>query len=63
MKQLTEEKESGRDDHETLEPKEGKIDADNAPHVGGNTWMGGTGEWYKHEKDKKYKLVCVHLNI
>ena len=24
-------------------PKHGKIDPDNAPHVGGNTWAGGTG--------------------
>ena len=24
-------------------PKHGKIDADNAPNVGGNTWAGGTG--------------------
>jgi hypothetical protein len=24
-------------------PKEGKIDKDNKPHVGGNTWRGGTG--------------------
>merc|ERR1719277_762732 len=24
-------------------PKHGKIDQDNAPHVGGNTWAGGTG--------------------
>lgn len=25
------------------EPKHGKIDPDNTPHVGGNTWAGGTG--------------------
>ena len=24
-------------------PKHGKIDPDNAPHVGGNTWAGGSG--------------------
>ncbi len=24
-------------------PKEGKVDKDNEPHVGGNTWKGGTG--------------------
>ena len=24
-------------------PKHGKVDPDNKPHVGGNTWMGGTG--------------------
>merc|ERR1719333_1462461 len=24
-------------------PKHGKIDPTNAPHVGGNTWAGGTG--------------------
>ncbi|GAB1605806.1 von Willebrand factor A domain-containing protein 8-like [Argonauta hians] len=27
----------------TESPKHGKIDPDNAPHVGGNTWAGGTG--------------------
>jgi len=25
------------------EPKHGKVDPDNTPHVGGNTWAGGTG--------------------
>ena len=25
------------------EPKHGKVDPDNKPHVGGNTWAGGTG--------------------
>lgn len=24
-------------------PKHGKVDPDNMPHVGGNTWAGGTG--------------------
>ena len=24
-------------------PKHGKVDKDNTPHVGGNTWAGGTG--------------------
>ena len=24
-------------------PKEGKVDPDNKPHVGGNQWRGGTG--------------------
>jgi len=24
-------------------PKHGKIDPDNAPHIGGGTWAGGTG--------------------
>jgi hypothetical protein len=28
---------------DTKEPKHGKEDPDNAPHVGGNTWAGGTG--------------------
>jgi von Willebrand factor A domain-containing protein 8 len=28
---------------EVSEPKRGKDDPDNAPHVGGNTWAGGTG--------------------
>ena len=26
-----------------LDPKEGKVDPKNEPHVGGNTWKGGTG--------------------
>jgi len=25
-------------------PKHGKVDENNAPHVGGNTWAGGTGK-------------------
>ncbi|XP_067669611.1 von Willebrand factor A domain-containing protein 8-like [Haliotis asinina] len=41
--QLTIEKESGRDDHEDIDPKHGKVDPDNQPHVGGNTWAGGVG--------------------
>ena len=31
---------SGKDNKE---PKHGKEDPDNKPHVGGNTWAGGTG--------------------
>lgn len=27
----------------TSTPKHGKVDPDNTPHVGGNTWAGGTG--------------------
>ncbi|XP_046853254.1 von Willebrand factor A domain-containing protein 8-like isoform X2 [Xenia sp. Carnegie-2017] len=38
--QVTHEKNSGLD---VSQPKHGKIDFDNAPHVGGNTWAGGTG--------------------
>lgn len=34
------ERESGKD---VSDPKHGKIDPDNEPHVGGNTWAGGTG--------------------
>ena len=38
--QVTYERESGR----TADgPKHGKIDKSNNPHVGGNTWAGGTG--------------------
>lgn len=33
-------RDSGRD---VTSPKHGKVDPDNAPHVGGNTWAGGTG--------------------
>jgi hypothetical protein len=39
-KQLTIERYSGED---VQGPKHGKVDADNTPHVGGNTWAGGTG--------------------
>ncbi|KAI5695056.1 hypothetical protein M8J75_010206 [Diaphorina citri] len=38
--QLTVERESGLD---TSAPKHGKEDPNNDPHVGGNTWAGGTG--------------------
>lgn len=38
--QITKERYSGLD---VSEPKHGKIDKDNEPHVGGNTWAGGTG--------------------
>lgn len=34
------EKESGLD---VSSPKHGKVDEKNEPHVGGNTWAGGTG--------------------
>lgn len=38
--QITVEKESGL---EVSSPKHGKVDEKNEPHVGGNTWAGGTG--------------------
>lgn len=38
--QINYERESGKD---VEGPKHGKIDPDNVPHVGGNTWAGGTG--------------------
>ncbi|KAJ8960607.1 hypothetical protein NQ318_013899 [Aromia moschata] len=38
--QVTVKRYSGLD---TKEPKHGKEDPDNKPHVGGNTWAGGTG--------------------
>ncbi|XP_067896341.1 von Willebrand factor A domain-containing protein 8 isoform X2 [Heterodontus francisci] len=38
--QITIEKDSGLD---VTDPKHGRIDVDNTPHVGGNTWAGGTG--------------------
>lgn len=38
--QMTIEKESGKD---VSGPKHGKVDEKNEPHVGGNTWAGGTG--------------------
>lgn len=39
--QITIEKESGQD---VTAPKHGKVDPNNAPHVGGNQWAGGTGD-------------------
>ncbi|XP_061485897.1 von Willebrand factor A domain-containing protein 8 isoform X2 [Rhineura floridana] len=38
--QITIQRESALD---VSSPKHGKIDPDNTPHVGGNTWAGGTG--------------------
>nr|XP_004650824.2 von Willebrand factor A domain-containing protein 8 [Jaculus jaculus] len=38
--QITIERDSGKD---VSSPKHGKEDPDNQPHVGGNTWAGGTG--------------------
>ncbi|XP_062982036.1 von Willebrand factor A domain-containing protein 8 [Elgaria multicarinata webbii] len=38
--QITIQRDSGMD---VSSPKHGKTDPDNAPHVGGNTWAGGTG--------------------
>ncbi|KAG8000987.1 von Willebrand factor A domain-containing protein 8 [Nibea albiflora] len=38
--QITIQRESGQD---VTAPKHGKIDPNNAPHVGGNQWAGGTG--------------------
>ena len=38
--QLNIDRDSGED---VTDPKHGKIDPDNTPHVGGNTWAGGTG--------------------
>ncbi|XP_077339308.1 von Willebrand factor A domain-containing protein 8 [Lithobates pipiens] len=38
--QITVQRESGLD---VSSPKHGKMDPDNMPHVGGNTWAGGTG--------------------
>lgn len=38
--QATKERVSGLD---VSSPKHGKVDPKNEPHVGGNTWAGGTG--------------------
>ncbi|XP_071782446.1 von Willebrand factor A domain-containing protein 8 [Centroberyx gerrardi] len=38
--QITVQRDSGQD---VTAPKHGKIDPNNAPHVGGNQWAGGTG--------------------
>ncbi|XP_067848369.1 von Willebrand factor A domain-containing protein 8-like isoform X2 [Heptranchias perlo] len=39
--QITIQKDSALD---MTAPKHGRVDADNTPHVGGNTWAGGTGQ-------------------
>ena len=33
----------GKAPADIIDPKEGKVDPNNDPHVGGNTWAGGTG--------------------
>lgn len=38
--QITKKRYSGLD---VSSPKHGKVDPSNEPHVGGNTWAGGTG--------------------
>lgn len=43
--QMTIEKEEGKG-RDPTSPKHGKEDPDNVPHVGGNTWAGGTGKVY-----------------
>jgi hypothetical protein len=30
-------------DRQATKPKHGKVDPANSPHVGGNTWAGGSG--------------------
>lgn len=39
--QITIQRDSGLD---VSAPKHGKVDLNNAPHVGGNQWAGGTGK-------------------
>ena len=47
--QVTYEKELGK---QATSPKHGKVDPKGAPHVGGNTWAGGTGrEFYMQTLD------------
>lgn len=41
-------------------PKHGKIDPKNAPHVGGNTWAGGTGKSSSFLIEK-HKVFCVDI--
>lgn len=51
--QITIEKESGQD---VTAPKHGKIDPNNAPHVGGNQWAGGTGN-----KSRSFVSLIVYV--
>ena len=53
--QLNLERYSGLD---VSQPKHGKIDPENTPHVGGNTWAGGTGG-----RDTAGKLLCVVISV
>ncbi|GAB1299119.1 von Willebrand factor A domain-containing protein 8 [Apodemus speciosus] len=41
--QITIEKDNNEDNEDMSDPKHGKEDPDNMPHVGGSTWAGGTG--------------------
>lgn len=67
--QITVEKESGLD---VSSPKHGKVDEKNEPHVGGNTWAGGTGgrdtaglggKGGPYRLDAKHKVFQVKLVI
>lgn len=46
--QMTQDKET---DKEATGPKHGQTDPQNAPHVGGNMWAGGTGKILAHENN------------
>lgn len=50
--QITKERYSGQD---VSGPKHGRIDRNNEPHVGGNTWAGGTGGTDMSKQDKANK--------
>ena len=52
--QITIERESGED---VSSPKHGKEDPDNMPHVGGNTWAGGTGWWHRHFPESGFQRL------
>lgn len=52
--QITKERYSGLD---VSGPKHGKVDEKNEPHVGGNTWAGGTGGIFV-----KPKNIVIQIN-
>ncbi len=49
-------------DQEWDAPKHGKMDPTGAPHVGGNTWAGGTGKSYSYTQVSPSVLTEVLLS-
>lgn len=53
--QITIQRDSGQD---VTAPKHGKIDPNNAPHVGGNQWAGGTGDQCPLLAWESTQIIC-----
>lgn len=56
--QITKERYSGED---VSGPKHGKVDKNNEPHVGGNTWAGGTGGIFKEIMNRIKSKGKLHI--